>query len=201
MIMTSKFNCYGSITFDQRIGFKFSRKNFQQGFSIVESLIGIAVLSIAAAVAASTFFASSTQFRSSSEINELQDLAEADLTAVRDANERLVCVNSSCSLSVENTDKNSYFPIGASNIAFFANLCTNRTMNGGFANQLSALLPSPNSRIVRTMARETQGHRYTVIYTSTAKGQFLRQATLIPTTVAWCPTTLCDSSVSGNCQP
>lgn len=181
----------------------------QQGFSLVENLMGILVLTVTVMAAAAIFAGTSQQFRSSSSINELQSIVETDLAYLREANERLTCASGSCSLASSNTNKDSYFPaVNASgaltsaqqtNLNYFISLCTNTTADGGFAKQLNDLLATPNSRIARTMTREATAHRYTVTYTDASTSRFLRQITLVPTTVAWCPTTACNSS--GTCQP
>jgi hypothetical protein len=62
--------------------------------------------------------------------------------------------------------------------------------NAGFANQLVAnnLLPAVDGRLQRAVTVEDSGHRYTVRYTRAGgDNTILRQITLVPATVAWCP--------------
>jgi prepilin-type N-terminal cleavage/methylation domain-containing protein len=167
-----------------------------RGFTLIESIVSMLVIAAAVAFTASLIFYSSNQFRRSAGLNELNELVESDLARVRTANDRLVCATGACVISGADPNRNAYFPAQDANFAtnrtFFNNLCVAAGgTTTGFANRMQALWLTPNpsasNRIARAVVLENGGHRYTLVYTDAATGDFLRQATLVPTTVAWCP--------------
>jgi prepilin-type N-terminal cleavage/methylation domain-containing protein len=186
-----------------------SKRLGPDGFSLIENLVAIMVLALAVAAVAATMVYARSMFVGASTRNELQQLVETDLAFIRQANERLSCKSGTCELVATDTTRSSYFPDigsdGAVNSATTAvitklnNLCrglgidntyTSASSDGGFAWQLASSLPAANSRISRTMIRESRGQRYNLVYTEAKTGRFLRVVTLVPTTVSWCPNDL-----------
>lgn len=176
------------------------------GLTLLEVIVAVLILSIVSIGTAGLISNSSRQLTRSGDINQLNALIEADLTAVRTANDRLVCNNGSCVISGSDPTKTSYFPTVANptpgntttaeraNINFFERRCGYRasdgsfSLNEGLATALSGLLPAADARLVRTITPQTSGHRYVVRYTRTGgDNTILRQVTLVPATVAWCP--------------
>jgi prepilin-type N-terminal cleavage/methylation domain-containing protein len=176
------------------------------GFSLIEVIVAALILSIVSFGTLRLISTSSQQLTRSGDISQLNALIEADLTAVRTANDRLVCNNGSCVISGTDPTKTGYFPTVANptpggttaaeliNINFFERRCGYRTTAGtfsldeGLATALSGLLPAADARLVRTITPQTSGHRYVVRYTRTGgDNTILRQVTLVPATVAWCP--------------
>ena len=179
------------------------------GFTLVENLVAIMVLALAVAAVAATMVYVRSMFVGASSRNELQQLVENDLASIRQANERLSCKSGTCELVAADTTRSSYFPdIGSDGsvstetavaIAKLNNLCqglgidnnySSANSNGGFAWQLNSRLPTADSRISRTMIRESRGQRYNLVYSEANTGKFLRVVTLVPTTVSWCPNNL-----------
>lgn len=174
------------------------------GASLVEVLVGIVIISIASIGTLALINYSSSQVRRSGDIQQLNALIESDLSAVRTSNDRLVCNNGTCTISATDPSKTGYFPAVAAstsvtpaeqaNIDFFERRCGYRTAAGafstseGFATALAGLLPAVDDRLVRTVTPAQSGHRYTVRYTRAGgDSTILRQVTLVPATVAWCP--------------
>lgn len=177
------------------------------GFTLVEVLIASLILSIATLGTIALISTSRRQVMRSGEINEINALIEADLTSVRTANDRLICNDGTCRLSETTPTKTDYFPsVGnpgslttseKSNIRFLERRCAYLSSSGtfdkseGLAWQLRSLLPDAAPQIKRTIsdaAIDSTGHRYTVTYTRTGgDSTILRQVTLVPTTIAWCP--------------
>lgn len=180
-----------------------------QGFSLVEVLVALTAITISVLASLSLYTITTANTRKSTSLGELNDLVDADIAQARRINENLVCNTGSCSIVSSTTTKDSYFPTvttsGATsseiiNITFFNNKCISRDplhgpgLQYGFSEQIRTLsggLPdgvlASSSRISRRMLQEANGHRYTLIYTETGSGRFLRQVTLVPTTVSWCP--------------
>jgi prepilin-type N-terminal cleavage/methylation domain-containing protein len=174
------------------------------GFTLLEVLVAVLILSIVTIGTVGVITSSSRQVNRSGQINELNALIEADLAAVRTANDRLVCINGSCAISGTDPSRTGYFPAVASpsapttaeydNIRFFKRRCGYRATDGtfnvneGFAAALAGLLPAADARLQRTIVPEVAGHRYRVRYTRTGgDATILRQVVLVPATVAWCP--------------
>jgi prepilin-type N-terminal cleavage/methylation domain-containing protein len=188
-----------------------NRKHTDTGFSLIEVIVAALILSIVSFGTLRLISTSSQQLTRSGDISQLNALIEADLTAVRTANDRLVCNNGSCVISGTDPTRTGYSPSVANtatdgvtypsaeftNIEFFERRCGYRTTAGvfnkneGFAWALRDLLPTTDGRIVRTITDiniAPSGHRYTVIYTRAGgDNTILRQVTLVPATVAWCP--------------
>lgn len=171
-----------------------------QGFTLVEIIVSMAIFAIAVMTAASIFGGTSKMIRSSQTNNELARLVDEDLAYVMQSNERLTCTAGACALNTSDTNRNSYFPdvpsSGAptvaqqNNVDFFETICTSKNTAAGFAAKLNNLLAAPSDlRISRTITPaplNNPSHLFTVTYTSNT-GQFQRQHHLIPTTVSWCP--------------
>lgn len=171
------------------------------GFTFLEVLVAMLVLSIAALGGVALINGSILQLRRGGALNEINALIETDLAAVRTANDRLVCANGACSISADDLNSDEFFPAAAADIPFFENLCSYRTgtagsftfaATSGFAEQLRTRLPAANARIARGFVVENEGHRYTLTYSSNGLGNdpqvgVLRQVTLTPATTAWCP--------------
>lgn len=177
-----------------------------RGFTLVENLVAILVLALAVAAVTSTIVYVRTMFVGASSRNELQQLVENDLAAIRQANERFSCKSGICSVGTTDTSRNSYFPdIGTTgtlssddttNIQRLNNLCrglgingsfTTATSTGGFASELATFLPTPDSRIARSLIPASSGQIFTLVYRDSATNQFLRAVSLVPTTTSWCP--------------
>lgn len=173
------------------------------GASLVEVLMGIVIISIVSIGTIALISSSSSQVRRSGDIQQLNALIESDLSAVRTSNDRLVCNNGTCTISATDPTKTGYFPAVATstavssaeqgNIDFFERRCGYRTSVGGFsitegfATALAGLLPAMDARLIRTVTPSESGHRYNVKYTRVGgDNTILRQATLVPATVAWC---------------
>jgi prepilin-type N-terminal cleavage/methylation domain-containing protein len=194
-----------------------SRLHQQQGFTLIEMLVAMAAISIAVAGSALLISSSTEEFRRSVGLNELNQLVESDIAAVRRANDRMVCPNGTCTIFGGDPSRSDYFPITAST-AFCATpstpdscltstqitnrnfvwnpagggLCRSTTTDGGFAFRLNGLLAGAaplNARLNRVMDRtvDPNGQLYTLIYTDSATGRFLRQISLVPAIYSWCP--------------
>lgn len=189
--------------------------------------MGLVILGLVSLGTAGVINFATRQVQRSGEINELNTLIETDLAQVRSANDRLVCNDGTCSIAGSDPGEEDYFPAMAdstnvtgpeqANIDFFLNLCTYRDSAGnydpgsGFAAQLDSLLPV-DERLVdagleRTMTYSNPsnpdlyaGHRYTVSYTRPeGDPTILRQVTLVPATVAWCPCVPSGTSATDLC--
>lgn len=175
----------------------------QDAFSLAEVLVAITAFAISVTGALSLYTFSTNNIKKSTSQGELNDLVDIDIARARQINENLVCNTGACSISTSTT-KDSYFPsvttAGATsselaNIIFFNSKCISPsgfsaallTLPGGIPN---GPVVSAGSRISRQMIQEPTGHRYTLVYTETSSGKFLRQTTLVPTTVSWCPNQL-----------
>lgn len=172
----------------------------QEAFTLLETIIAMLLISIAVIGSIAAFNTGTRLLRASTRLHELNELVETDLAEVRTANDRLICnnlaVTGNCQIAGTDPDRNSYFPaLGQANqdanILAFRTLCEATTATAGFANQMQTQYlngnPPTSGRIARAVVLENGGHRYTVRYTDSANGQLIRQATLVPTTVAWCP--------------
>lgn len=180
------------------------------GFTLVEVLIGILILSVVSIGSVVAINVSTRNLTRSSEINELNALIEADLAAVREANDRFVCNNGTCSISNADLTRDQYFPAIADstsltnteleNVRFFKRRCGSLSDAGTFdateslgvaivaALNDAAQLPAPDPRIQREIATVGNSHRFRVSYISSEDdATILRQVTLLPSTVAWCP--------------
>jgi prepilin-type N-terminal cleavage/methylation domain-containing protein len=98
-----------------------TRRQQQQGFTLVEMLVAMASIAIAVAGSALLISSSTEQFRRSARLNELNQLVESDIAAVRRANDRMVCASSTCTIFAGDPTRANYFPITAST-AFCLNL-------------------------------------------------------------------------------
>ncbi len=176
----------------------------QEGFTLLETIIALLLITITVLGSATVTNFATRQFRDSARLNELNALVETDLAEVRTANDRLICnnlaVTTNCQIAGSDPDRNTFFPAlgqanSIANITSFNNLCAATTATTGFANQfksqyldLNPPTSGPNNPIFRNVVLENGGHRYTVIYTrNSSTGPLIRQVTLVPTTVAWCP--------------
>ncbi|MCP9820379.1 type II secretion system protein [Synechococcus sp. Cruz-9H2] len=174
------------------------------GLTFLEVIVAVLILSIVSIGTAGLISSSSRQVTRSGDIQQLNALIESDLSAVRTANDRLVCTNGTCAISGTDPTRTEYFPAVAIstaptsaeqiNINFFERRCGYRANDGtfnvneGFATALVGLLPVADARLVRTVIPEGSGHRYRVRYTRAGgDNTILRQVTLVPATVAWCP--------------
>jgi type II secretory pathway pseudopilin PulG len=170
----------------------------------VEVLVAIVILSLTTIGTVGVINSATGLVRRSGEINELNTLIESDIAAVRSANDRLVCLNGTCAIATTDPGAAGYFPNTANqaNVDFFVRLCGYRqeaspptpegifNASAGFVSQMMAknLLPAVDSRLQRVVTAEDSGHRYTVRYTRAGGDTtILRQITLVPATVAWCP--------------
>ncbi|CAK6692271.1 type II secretion system protein [Synechococcus sp. BA-124 BA4] len=174
------------------------------GISLPEVLIAILIISIVSIGTVGVISSSARRVTRSGDIQQLNALIESDLAAVRTSNDRLVCNNGTCTISGTDPTRTGFFPAVANpsaptsteqgNIDFFERRCGYRTTGGafstaeGFATALAGLLPAVDARLVRTVTPEVSGHRYLVRYTRAGGDTtILRQVTLVPATVAWCP--------------
>jgi len=180
------------------------RSHAASGFTFVEVLVAIVILSLTTIGTVGVINSATGLVRRSGEINELNTLIESDIAAVRSANDRLVCLNGTCAIATTDPGAAGYFPNTANqaNVDFFVRLCGYRqesspptpegifNASAGFVSQLMAkdLLPAVDSRLQRVVTAEDSGHRYTVRYIRAGGDTtILRQITLVPATVAWCP--------------
>ena len=139
---------------------------------------------------------------------------DADLAQIQRFNERFTCVSGSCVIATGTTGemgKDAFFPdpvattlrpdadhdgvADAAEVALtaFQNRCRYREsldLVTPLKQLIEASIPVPTG-LQRTIAVDstTQGgvHRYTVTYVDPASNEVMRQMTLIPSTVAWCP--------------
>lgn len=182
----------------------YSHRHPASGFTFVEVLVATVILSLATIGTVGVINSATGLVRRSGEINELNTLIESDIAAVRSANDRLVCLNGTCTIATTDPGAAGYFPNTANqaNVDFFVRLCGYRqetspptpegifNASAGFVTQMMAniLLPPVDRRLQRVLTAEDSGHRYTVRYTRAGgDNTILRQITLVPATVAWCP--------------
>lgn len=182
-----------------------ARAGGESGYTFLEVIMGLLILSIAAIASLDAIIFAMKQFQRIGEINELNILIASDLALVRTANDRLVCNDGSCAIASSDPGEADYFPAildpnnitppEQANINFFVNMCTYTNPSSGFAAQLESLLPPVDERLERTLTYVDTtnpnlytGHRYTVTYTRPlGDTTIFRQVTLVPATVAWCP--------------
>lgn len=173
--------------------------DLEEGFSLVELIVAIAVFATAVVVTATTFGGTSNMLKNSQQNNEINQAIDQDFAYVLRSNDRLTCNSGTCILADSDTDRNSYFPTVAgsgtvsssqqANITFFEGICTSTNTSTGFAGRLSALLQPPDDSRIKRLILPAPGnspsHLYAIRYTRT-DDSFLRQNFLTPTTVSWC---------------
>lgn len=174
----------------------------EQGFTLVEVLVMMAVLLISLAglaVVSTILNRNAGQFQTS---DQGDDAIAFDISEVRRINNRYTCrdVNSttgSCSILAADPSQNDYFPTSAQGQVNFRNRCNynDGDLSIDLVNDLAGQIPSNSAAssalneqaVQRTLITNDQGnaHRYSVTYSR--GGTILRILSLVPTAASWCP--------------
>jgi prepilin-type N-terminal cleavage/methylation domain-containing protein len=177
-----------------------------RGFSLIEMIQAAAILLMVAGAAATVVIRTGSITRATQERYALEAAVDADVAVIQQLNDRYTCANvtATCAVASGQVDRNGFFPLRTgvdadrNNLddgtqAFELKCLSPSTLVNPLVAVINAL-PNPNG-LTRSAAVDTVPssgtalayHRYTVTYTATASGEMMRQLTLTPTTVAWCP--------------
>ena len=185
------------------------------GFNLVEVLIASVILLMSLVGAVQISGRSGVIGILAAQRYEKEAAIDEDLARIQRMNDRFTCVSGSCGVVADgegDMDKNDYFPdptgtdtdgdgvadAQESAVENFQNRCR-YAIGLDLATPLKTLLdalpqPAGLQRAVtvdvppRANVNNPAGaHRYTVTYTDTATNEVLRQMSLVPTAVAWCP--------------
>ncbi len=176
------------------------------GFSLIEMIQAAAILLMVAGAAATVVIRTSSITRATQLRYALEATVDADVAVIQQLNDRYACANAAgtCAVASGQVDRNSYFPprsgvdddhnnLDDGTQAFELKCLSPTALVSPLVAVINAL-PNPNG-LTRSAAVDSVPssgtalayHRYTVTYTATASGEVMRQLTLTPTTVAWCP--------------
>ncbi len=175
-----------------------------RGFSLIEMVQAAAILLMVAGAAATVVIRTGSMTRATQVRYALEAAVDADVAVVQQLNDRYTCASGTCAVASSQPDRSGYFPSRTGVDADSNNLddgtqafelkCLSPTeLVNPLVSAINAL-PQP-SGLNRTAEADTVPssgtalayHRYTVTYTATEGGEVMRQLTLTPTTVAWCP--------------
>lgn len=190
------------------------RRAGQAGFSLVEVLISSVILLVTLVGAVTISVTSSMDSYRTGLRYKKEAAIDADLAQIQRLNERYTCISGTCLIQTGSTDpmgKDDYFPNPVASslrpdddhdgvadaaevpLKNFQNRC--RYLNSlDLVTPLKALieatLPVPDG-LQRTIAvdatTQAGAHRYTVTYVDPTSNEVMRQMTLVPSAVAWCP--------------
>ncbi|QPN58975.1 prepilin-type N-terminal cleavage/methylation domain-containing protein [Synechococcus sp. CBW1002] len=189
----------------------------EAGFNLIELLISSVILLITLVGAVTISVTSSMNSFRTGQRYEQEGAIDADLALIQRYNDRFTCRSGTCEIHEKDNSsappmtKDDFFPDAAPSstqpdtnndgIADTAETALEAVQdrcrylnNLDLVTELKALietdLPVPTG-LQRTIAVDsaTQGgaHRYTVTYTNLASNEVMRQMTLSPATVSWCP--------------
>lgn len=185
------------------------------GFTVVEVVIAAVILLASLAAAVQISGRSGLIGLQVGQRVHKEAAIDQDLAIIQRMNDRFTCITGSCSIRPDAEgamDKDSYFPdptgsdldgdgvadTQESAVENFQDRCR-YALGLDLASPLKALLdelPQPaglqRSTTVdvppRVNVNDPSGaHRYTVTYTDSATGEVMRQMSLVPAAVAWCP--------------
>ena len=177
-----------------------------RGFSLIEMIQAAAILLMVAGAAATVVIRTGSMTRATQQRYAMEAAVDGDVAVIQQLNDRYACANAAgtCTVATGQVDRNGYFPprsgvdANRNNLddgteAFELKCLSPTTLVSPLVAVINAL-PDLNglSRSAAVDAVPSSGtalayHRYTVTYTATASGEVMRQLTLTPTTVAWCP--------------
>lgn len=190
-----------------RGGTRTTAGNASSGFNLVEILIASVILLISLVGAVEISGRSGMIGFLAGQRYEREAAIDEDLATIQRMNDRFTCVSGICRVLPDDEgdmDKNDYFPnpigtdadgdgVAAAQESAVENVQNRCRHTGGLdlATPLKTLLdalPQPTGlRRTITVDQPTGAHRYTVTYTDTATNEVMRQMSLVPTAVAWCP--------------
>lgn len=185
------------------------------GFTVVEVIIAAVILLVSLAAAVQISGRSGMIGVQVGQRYQKEAAIDSDLATIQRMNERFTCVTGTCSVRPDNEgpmDRNSYFPdpVGTdldgdgvddnreAAVENFQDRCS-YAIGLDLASPLKVLLDTlPQlTGLQRTISvdvpprgnvNEPRGaHLYTVTYTDTATSEVVRQMSLVPAAVAWCP--------------
>jgi prepilin-type N-terminal cleavage/methylation domain-containing protein len=177
-----------------------------RGFSLIEMIQAAAILLMVAGAAATVVIRTGSMTRATQERYAREAAVDAEVAVIQKLNDRYTCANATatCAVATTQVDRNGYFPPRSGVDADRNNLddgtqafelkCLSPTALVAPLVDVINALPDPNdlhrSAEVDTVPSSGTAlayHRYTVTYKANASGEVMRQLTLTPTTVAWCP--------------
>ncbi len=186
----------------------------EAGFSLVELLISSVILLVTLVVAVTISVTSSMDSYRTGLRYQKEAAIDADLARIQRFNDRFTCVSGTCVIQPGTTGemgKDAYFPnpvpsstrpdLDHDGVADEAEAALENIQNRcrylqsldlvtPLQQLIQASLPMPEG-LERTIAVDaaTQGgaHRYTVTYVDPNSSEVMRQMTLVPAMVAWCP--------------
>jgi prepilin-type N-terminal cleavage/methylation domain-containing protein len=171
-----------------------------QGFTLIEVLVGVVVLSVAVIGALSAYNITINQTQNSRNRNEQQATVDQNLADVLQRNDRYSCSNlpltgatasDNCAVAAADPGESGYTPgpvptasYSGSGYQRFQTLCNTNTLTTSLiANINAAAVPAGINRTVEADA--SVPHLYWVTWT--ASGTQLRRLSLTPTVARWCP--------------
>ena len=185
------------------------------GFTVIEVIIAAVILLVSLAASVQISGRSGLIGLQVGQRYQKEAAIDSDLATIQRMNERFTCITGTCSIRADSQgamDRNSYFPdpLGTdldgdgvadnqeSAVENFQDRCR-YAIGLDLASPLKVLLdalPQP-AGLQRTISVDgpprvnvngaTGAHRYTVTYTDTTTNEVLRQISLVPAAVAWCP--------------
>jgi prepilin-type N-terminal cleavage/methylation domain-containing protein len=179
----------------------FAREN--GGFTLIEVLVGVVVLSVAVIGAVAAFNITINQTQNARTRNERQATVDQDLADVLQRNDRYNCAapilpltgatTSNCAVGTADPGESGYTPgpvptasYSGSGYERFQNLCNNNTLTTALINNINAAAdPAGINRDAE--ADSLMPHLYWVTWSDTATSQQLRRLSLTPTVARWCP--------------
>ncbi|MEA5421946.1 prepilin-type N-terminal cleavage/methylation domain-containing protein [Synechococcus sp. CCY9201] len=204
-----------SLLLRTRLAAAANNRRGNDGFNLVELLISSVILLITLVGAVTISVTSSMNSFRTGQRYQQEAAIDADLALIQRYNDRYTCASGTCEILAGTGDmgRNDFFPdpvpslsqpdsnhdgvADAAETALEAiqdrcryrnNLDLVTPLKTLIEANLAAPIPSELQRTIAVDAT-TQGgaHRYTVTYTNLQTNEMMRQMTLSPATVAWCP--------------
>lgn len=174
------------------------------GFTLVEILIGVGLLLLAASGSAMLITAANSMLGTSTSQNDAQAAIDSDISRARKLAEDYTCCPGSCTTDAtlisaarssgkcagNVNDSTYYFPQQAADVDTFSSACANGSITGNLIAAIQG--QGAISGISRTVAvddsSDPTSHRIRISYSGSGGASGIsRVIKLVPTVAAWCP--------------
>lgn len=182
-----------------------SRRSERAGFTLIEVVVGVALLAIVASGSAMLITVANSMLSISTSQNNTQAAIDSDISRARKLAEDYTCCPGSCTADAATiaaarssgkcignaNDSTYYFPQQSADVATFTATCVNGTLVNNLITAIQAL--GNVSGVARTLAIDDSSdpttHRLRITYSGSnlSNASIIRVVKLVPTAAAWCP--------------